>query len=584
MSNIEKMRVKFMKVKTFDEYKKLVIDKNGNYTGYPDVVFYIEETKECWVNGISYSGTDAITQLNKVLTDMINTKQETLVSGKNIKTINDKSIIVTDSSDTNISLTDIGVPNIDKTVLIDTYQTITGSKNFTNKNTFTEIEVSDKIAFTGNVGRYLYIPTPTLITNLNADYLGGIKHNLVQDNINKRLDASQSVIPNAVWIGPASGVTPTKATFRTLVENDIPNIDIAKVYGITEALAKKSNTGHTHTWQSLTNKPTTVAEAGLLDAITTFIFNKAVDTLIVEDTSIRKLIIDTCFTKDEANILRNSLIEVDNQIKTDLSTNYYNTTSIDKFLKSIRKGYNDGDTALDTKFTQLIENINTNIGDINSSSINTIKGSNSINVERINNSATISNKLSTSNNMLSIADDGLLVNGKLVYESSTGMLHLQNTGGTDIGEPVDLGSEYLAAWFRWKDNRIQISRDNQLTWENLSDEFLDNLRIQDYVETIDKLPTNASLGSIYMVGPDSKGKYRLHVNSSTGWIDNGEFAGLSVGVVQKLGQSITEVPSQKLLSDELENIYNSVQVITEEEYNKLEIKNPSIFYFTYEED
>lgn len=145
-------------------------------------------------------------------------------------------------------------------------------------------------------------------------------------------------------------------------------------------------------------------------------------------------------------------------------------------------------------------------------------------------------------------------------------------------------SDNIAAWFRWKDNRIQISRDNQLTWENLSDEFLDNLRIQDYVETVDKLPTNASLGSIYMVGPDSKGKYRLHVNSSTGWIDNGEFAGLSVGVVQKLGQSITEVPSQKLLSDELENIYNSVQVITEEEYDKLEIKDPSIFYFTYEKN
>ena len=145
-------------------------------------------------------------------------------------------------------------------------------------------------------------------------------------------------------------------------------------------------------------------------------------------------------------------------------------------------------------------------------------------------------------------------------------------------------SDNIAAWFRWKDNRIQISRDSQLTWENLSDKFLDNLRIQDYVETVDKLPTNASLGSIYMVGPDSKGKYRLHVNSSTGWIDNGEFAGLSVGVVQKLGQSITEVPSQKLLSDELENIYNSVQVITEEEYNKLEIKNPNIFYFTYEKD
>ena len=168
---------------------------------------------------------------------------------------------------------------------------------------------------------------------------------------------------------------------------------------------------------------------------------------------------------------------------------------------------------------------------------------------------------------------------------------IEKSNIVDSHELTELGINESSYLLCVKDNKLhKVEIDNvenkifKQFYIHLSDNFIDNLKIQDYVETVDKLPTNASLGSIYMVGPDSKGKYRLHVNSSTGWIDHGEFAGLSVGVVQKLGQSITEVPSQKLLSDELENIYNSVQVITEEEYNKLEIKDPSIFYFTYEED
>lgn len=106
MPNIEKMRVKFMKAKTFDEYEKLVIDKNGNYTGYPNVVFYIEETKECWVNGISYSGTDAITQLNKVLTDMINTNTSNIATNKSGIDTN-KSSIANLTTKVNVNTSDI---------------------------------------------------------------------------------------------------------------------------------------------------------------------------------------------------------------------------------------------------------------------------------------------------------------------------------------------------------------------------------------------------------------------------------------------------------------------------------------------
>lgn len=113
-------------------------------------------------------------------------------------------------------------------------------------------------------------------------------------------------------------------------------------------------------------------------------------------------------------------------------------------------------------------------------------------------------------------------------------------------------SDYIAAWFRFEDNKIQISRDNKKTWTDLSDSFTKNLYIKGYVATVSALPTNATQGDIYMVGPQTTGgtDYLMYIKDSTGWKNNGSFTSISAGVVQELGDSETEVISQKVTTEE----------------------------------
>lgn len=123
-------------------------------------------------------------------------------------------------------------------------------------------------------------------------------------------------------------------------------------------------------------------------------------------------------------------------------------------------------------------------------------------------------------------------------------------------------SDYVAAWFKWvvtgnNLGKIQISRDNQQTWQDLSSEFVNNLYIKGYVATVNDLPSSATQGDIYGVGPTYDPSdtnhinpiYTLHVCSDGIWVNSGRFTSISAGVVQTLGQSETEVISQKVVSD-----------------------------------
>ena len=84
--------------------------------------------------------------------------------------------------------------------------------------------------------------------------------------------ALTSQTANTVLAGPGSGANAAPA-FRSLVANDIPSLDWAKIttgkpttlagYGITDAAASS----HTHTFASLTSKPTTLSGYGITDAL-----------------------------------------------------------------------------------------------------------------------------------------------------------------------------------------------------------------------------------------------------------------------------------------------------------------------------
>lgn len=132
----------------------------------------------------------------------------------------------------------------------------------------------------------------------------------------------------------------------------------------------------------------------------------------------------------------------------------------------------------------------------------------------------------------------------------------------NLGESWTYVSDYIAAWFKFTgttgssqaDNvgKIQISRDNGVTWSDLSDEFTNSLHIKGYVATVATLPSTAVQGDIYGVGPTydpsdtehTNPIYQLYVKDSTGWVNNGRFTSISAGVVQELGNSETAVMSQ----------------------------------------
>ena len=135
-------------------------------------------------------------------------------------------------------------------------------------------------------------------------------------------------------------------------------------------------------------------------------------------------------------------------------------------------------------------------------------------------------------------------------------------------------SDYIAAWFRFTgtsgssqaDNigKIQISRDEGKTWTDLSGTFTNNLRISGYRTSVDLIPEGQPQGAIWAIGPTYASDdtahtnpiYRLHVKDESGWVDNGQFTSIAAGVVQELGDSETEVISQKAVSSNITELRN----------------------------
>lgn len=155
-------------------------------------------------------------------------------------------------------------------------------------------------------------------------------------------------------------------------------------------------------------------------------------------------------------------------------------------------------------------------------------------------------------------------------------------------------SDYISAWFRWYSEehdtagnelgKIQISRDNGTSWSDLSSYFTNSLHIKGYVSVIRELPSSAALGDIYGVGPTydtsdaehTNPIYRLYVKTDSGWVDNGQFTSISAGVVQELGDSETEVMSQKAITEkinELERFVFGGEAYFDETDNKFVLVN-----------
>lgn len=146
--------------------------------------------------------------------------------------------------------------------------------------------------------------------------------------------------------------------------------------------------------------------------------------------------------------------------------------------------------------------------------------------------------------------------GQILWNDA--LLKLQVYNGTTW---VSMGG---GALFKWSDdNKIQISYDEGATWEDLSPEFADNVRIIDYVASVAALPTDAPNGAMYMVGPagGTGTTYNLYIKATSGWIDNGSFTSVSAGIVQTTGTSTTEVMSQKAVTDALNVANNNIDIL-----------------------
>ena len=132
-------------------------------------------------------------------------------------------------------------------------------------------------------------------------------------------------------------------------------------------------------------------------------------------------------------------------------------------------------------------------------------------------------------------------------------------------------SDEIAAYFRFQAipggerpesvGKIQISRDNKI-WTDLSPEFTNHIRIAGYVAEYANLPTNKPAGTIIGVGPttDEKGNklYRFYVYDGNSWVDNGQFTSIAAGIVQEMGDSENVVMSQKVVSENLSKLHSEV--------------------------
>lgn len=186
-------------------------------------------------------------------------------------------------------------------------------------------------------------------------------------------------------------------------------------------------------------------------------------------------------------------------------------------------------------------------------------------------------------------------NEKVFYKFRTNENKLQVS--TNLGITWEDCSESIAAWFRWAEGdtansvgKLQISRDEQKTWTDLSPDITNNLYIKGYVATVGELPTStASLGDIYMVGPTYDESdtthdyphYRMWVKQSSGWVDNGEYSSLSAGITQSLTEEENTVPSNKAISTDVISKININQVSEENKTFPIDVfsivNNPEFF-------
>lgn len=138
----------------------------------------------------------------------------------------------------------------------------------------------------------------------------------------------------------------------------------------------------------------------------------------------------------------------------------------------------------------------------------------------------------------------------------------------------DLGKTYINVTenpvytkFRWSADsknvgRVQASTDEGKTWNNLSNDFTNNLHISKYIGADESLPTSGiAEGTIYAKGPyyedtdtlQEYPSYRLWVyawkNNTLAWQDHGEFTSIAAGIVQEPGDSEITVMSQKAVTE-----------------------------------
>lgn len=145
-------------------------------------------------------------------------------------------------------------------------------------------------------------------------------------------------------------------------------------------------------------------------------------------------------------------------------------------------------------------------------------------------------------------------------------------------------------------NKLQASYNEGKGWEDISADITNNFRISKYIGINEALPTSEiAEGTIYMKGPyyaeddinNHNPIYRMWVYAWKGdtlaWQDNGEFQSIAAGVLQEKGDSIYNVMSQAIVTNELNNLFNRLVVLTEEEYEQLEDKDSGKFYFCIEE-
>ena len=82
---------------------------------------------------------------------------------------------------------------------------------------------------------------------------------------NQYYGSTVSRAANTVLAGPNG--TAGAGTFRKLVSADIPALAISKITNLQSTLNGKSSVAHTHTFASLTSKPTTLEGYGITDAL-----------------------------------------------------------------------------------------------------------------------------------------------------------------------------------------------------------------------------------------------------------------------------------------------------------------------------